>query len=66
MPDISRSKVNHEIDFGQLIEYDMCGAFLRKSCKKQGQVTSCRPLLFFQKIYEIKASSQYLSFNIFS
>ena len=43
LPNMSRSKVNQTIKFGQLIEYDMRTIFLEKSYKKCGGETIPRP-----------------------
>ena len=40
LPNISRSKGNETMKFGQLIEYDMRRIFLEKSCTKWGGETS--------------------------
>ena len=32
LPDTSKSKVNHTIKFGQLIEYNVRNVFLQKPC----------------------------------
>ena len=42
LPNISRSKGNQTMRFGQLIEYNMKNIFLEKSCKKCGGETSPR------------------------
>ena len=34
LPNISKSKDNQTIKFGQLVEYDLRNIFLKKSCKK--------------------------------
>ena len=34
LPDISKSKSNQTMEFGQLIEYNMKNIFLQKSCKQ--------------------------------
>ena len=34
LPNISRSKDNHIMKFGQLIEFNMKNVFLQKSCRK--------------------------------
>ena len=34
LPDISRSKGNQAVKFGQLIEYNVRNIFLQKSCMK--------------------------------
>ena len=43
MPNISRSKDNQTVKFGQLIEYDMRNIFLEKSYTKCAGGTSPRP-----------------------
>ena len=43
LPDISRSKGNHTMIFGELIEYNMRNTFLEKSCKKYGAEASVGP-----------------------
>ena len=47
LPNISRSKSNQTMKFGQLIESNMRSIFLEKSYTKCGGVTSPRP--FSQK-----------------
>ena len=49
MPNISRSKSNQIIKFGQAIEYNKKNIFLEKSCRKLGRVASYRPLFFLKK-----------------
>ena len=48
LPNISRSKGNQTMKFGQLIECHMRNIFLQKSCTKCGGETSPRP--FSKKI----------------
>ena len=43
LPNISRSKDNQTMKFGQLIEYNMRNSFLEKSYKKCGGETIPRP-----------------------
>ena len=43
LPNISRSKGNHTMKFGQLIECNMRNIFHEKSCTKCGGETSPRP-----------------------
>ena len=43
LPNISRSKSNHAIKFGQLIEYNTRNIFLEKSCTKYFEETIIRP-----------------------
>ena len=42
-PNISRSKGNQIVKFGQLIEYNTRNIFLEKSCTKCGEEASPRP-----------------------
>ena len=46
LPNISRSKSNQKLKFGQLIEYEVSIIFLQKSCRKRGRGSSSRPLVF--------------------
>ena len=48
LPNISRTKGNQTIKFGQLIECNMRNIFLEKSCTKWSGETSARP--FSQKL----------------
>ena len=43
LPNISRSKVNHTVKFGQLIEYNMRNISLEKLYTKCGRETNTRP-----------------------
>ena len=43
MPNISRSKRNETMKFGQLIEYNMRNIFIEKSCTECGGKTSPKP-----------------------
>ena len=47
LPDISKSKGNQAINFGQLIEHNARILFLQKSYKKLDKQTKFRPLLVF-------------------
>ena len=47
LPNISQSKGNQTIKFGQLIEYNKRNIFLQKLCRKWGIETGFRPLLIF-------------------
>ena len=49
LPNISQSKGNQTIKFGQLIEYNKRNIFLQKLCGKWSKETSSRPLSFFKK-----------------
>ena len=46
LPNISQSKGNQTMKFGQLIEYNKWNIFLQKLWGKWGRETSCRPLFF--------------------
>ena len=46
-PNISQSKGNQTIKFGQLIEYNKSNIFLQKLCRKWGKETRSRPLFIF-------------------
>ena len=46
---ISQSKENQTMKFGQLIEYNKSNIFVQKLCGKWGKETSSRPLFIFQK-----------------
>ena len=50
LPNISRSKKNQKMKFGQLIEYNNRNNFLQKSCRKWGRETSSRCFFFFFKV----------------
>ena len=75
LPNISSSKANQTMKFGQLINWKVRNIFLKKSYKEdqfQRLVprTSWRlvPDLFFifeKSFYKVKASGLHLSFNIF-
>ena len=66
---ISQSKGNQRMKFGQLIEYSKINIFLQKLCRKWGKQTSSKRFFFFffkkEAQYEVKASGLQLSFNIF-
>ena len=63
LPNISRSKDNQTMKFGQLIEYKLKNIFLQKSCRVLGRETSFRTSS--KVLYELKASGLHLSCNIF-
>ena len=48
-PNISQSKGNKTLEFGQLIEYSKRNTFLQKLCGKWGRDTSSRPHFIFWK-----------------
>ena len=47
LPNISQSKGNQTMKFGQLIEYTKRNIFLQKLCRKWGKETSSGPLFIF-------------------
>ena len=49
LPNISQSKGNQTMKFGQLIEYNKRNIFLQKLCRKWDKETSSRPLFIFKK-----------------
>ena len=49
LPNISQSKGNQTMKFGQLIEHNKRSNFLQKVCGKWGKEASSRPLLIFYK-----------------
>ena len=64
MSNISRSKGNHTMKFGNLIKYNKRNIFLQITCREWGRETSSRSL-FKKVLHEVKASGLQLSFNIF-
>ena len=66
LPNMSQSKGNQTMKFGQFIEGNKRNNFLQKSQSKLSRETSPRPLFVFKKaVYEIKTSDLQLRFNIF-
>ena len=47
LPNILRSKGNHAMKFGQLIEYYIRYIFLQKPCRKCSMETSSKPIFVF-------------------
>ena len=65
LPNISRSKCNQKMKFGQGIEYSQINIFLQKSCRKEARkTTSGPPSVFLKILYEVEANCLQLSFNI--
>ena len=46
LPNISQSKGNQPMKFGQLIEYNKRNIFLQKLCRKWGKKTTSTPFIF--------------------
>ena len=67
LPNISQSKGNQTIKFGQLIEYNKRNIFFQKLCRKLNRETSSRPHYFFKKKSLLcgETSGLQLSFVIF-
>ena len=66
LPNISRTKDNQTMIFGQLTGCNERNIFLQKSCRKSDRETSSRFFLLLEKdLYEEKASGTHHSFNIF-
>ena len=61
MSNISRSKDNQAMKFGQLIQYNMWNVFLEKLCTKGGGETS--PRLFSEKLKMSISLDQCLKFD---
>ena len=49
LPNISQSKRNQTMKFGQSIEYNKRNIFLQKLCRNEAGKTSSRPLFIFRK-----------------
>ena len=49
LPNISQSKGNQTMKFGQLIEHNNRNIFVKILCGKWGRETSCRHLFIFWK-----------------
>ena len=47
LPNISQSKGNQTMKFGQLIEYNKRNIFFQKLCRKWGKETGSRSLFHF-------------------
>ena len=66
LPNISQSKDNQTIKFGQLIEYNIRNIFFKNRAEnKAGRLVPDLFLCFKKFLYEVKASGHYLGFSIF-
>ena len=66
LPDISQSKGNHTMKFGQLIEYNKRKIFFKNYAENEaGRLVPDLFLLFKNAQYEVKASGMKVSFTIF-
>ena len=61
---ISRSKGNQSMKFGQLKENNMRNIFLQKSQNEAGRLVLDLFSIFKKALYEVKASGQHLNFQI--
>ena len=55
LSNISQSKSNQVMKFGELIEYNKRNIFVQKACKKWGRETSSRSL-FIKALFDVRAS----------
>ena len=66
LPNISKTKSNLTMKFGQLIKLIKRNIFLQKPWEKWGRETRSRPVFVSEKsLYEVKLSGLQFSFNIF-
>ena len=66
LPNISHSKGNQAMKFGQLILYNKKNIFFKNHAENEaGRLVPDLLLLFNEVLYEIKVSILKLSFNIF-
>ena len=67
LSNISRSKGNEAMKFGQIVKYSARNVFFFKTHTKNepGRLVSDLFLLFKRALHQIKAIGQHLSFNIF-
>ena len=66
LPNISQSKDNQTMKFGQLIEYDKRNLFFKNYAENEAGRLVPDLFLFFEKAsYEVKVSGLQLSFDIF-
>ena len=66
LPNISQSKGNQTMKFGQLIQYNKRNIFFKNYAENEEGRLVPDLFLFFEKVsYEVKASGLQLSFDIF-
>ena len=70
LPNITWSKSNQTMKFGQSIECNKRNIFYKKLCRKWGRETGCRPLFIFLKSFiwgknELSAYFQYILVALF-
>ena len=66
LPNISRSKSNQTMKFGQFIEYYRSNIFFKNYAENElGRLVPDLFLFFKKALYEVKANALRLSFNIF-
>ena len=64
LPNISQSKNNQTIKFGQVKEFNKGNIFLGTSCRKWDRVVLDLSLILKKVLYDLKASGLQLSLNI--
>ena len=65
LPNISRSKVNHTLKFGQVKEYNKIFFFKNHAENEAGRLVPDLFLFFKKALFEVNASDLQLSFNQF-
>ena len=66
LPNISQSKDNQTVKFGQVIEYNKRNIFIKNHAQNEaGGLVPDLFLCFKKVLYEVKESVLQLSFNIF-
>ena len=66
LPNISRSKGNQAMKFGQLIKYSTRNIFLENHAEKElGRQVQGISWFFKKVLFKVEASGQHLSFKIF-
>ena len=66
LPSISSCKSNQTMKFCQLIEYNARNIFLKNHAENEAERLFPNLFWFFKKtLYQVKATGQHLSFNIF-
>ena len=64
LPNISRSKCNQAMQFGQFIEYNLRNIFFKYHAENKAGRLVPNLFLFFKKVlHKVKPSGQHLSFN---
>ena len=65
LPNISRSKCNHAMQFGQFIEYNFRNIFFKYHAENEaGRLVPDLFLFFKNALHKVKTNGLHLSFNI--